>query len=105
MDKTNRALRLEVQTLKRELYEARRQSAGWHAIVKIVNQYSSVPPEHDLISMAEIARLAGQSRATVGNWKARHDDFPLERARVPRGPLYSRAEVLAWLAARKEIPA
>lgn len=43
MDK-NRALRLEVQTLKRELYEARRQSAGWHAIVKIVNQYSSVPP-------------------------------------------------------------
>jgi len=29
----------------------------------------------DLISTADIARLAGQSRATVGNWKARNPDF------------------------------
>ncbi len=51
----------------------------------------------DLISMADIARLAGQSRATVGNWKARNLDFPPERGRGPRGPLYDRAEVTRWL--------
>ncbi len=50
-----------------------------------------------LISTADIARLAGQRRATVGNWKSRHADFPPERGRNPRGPLYDRAEVLEWL--------
>ena len=53
----------------------------------------------DLISMADIARLAGQSRATVGNWKARNPDFPPERGRGSRGPLYDRAEVTKWLEA------
>jgi len=47
--------------------------------------------------MADIARLAGQSRATVGNWKARYPDFPAERERGPRGPLYDQAEVMGWL--------
>ena len=51
----------------------------------------------DLISTADIARLAGQSRAAVGNWKARNPDFPPERGRGPRGPLYDRAEVTQWL--------
>ena len=51
----------------------------------------------ELISTADIARLAGQSRATVGNWKARNPDFPPERGRSPRGPLYDRAEVTQWL--------
>jgi type I restriction-modification system DNA methylase subunit/predicted DNA-binding transcriptional regulator AlpA len=52
----------------------------------------------DLISMADIARLAGQSRATVGNWKTRNpEDFPPERGRGSRGPLYDRPEVTAWL--------
>lgn len=51
----------------------------------------------DLISMADIARLAGQRRATVGNWKARNSDFPTERGRNARGPLYDRAEVTDWL--------
>jgi predicted DNA-binding transcriptional regulator AlpA len=54
----------------------------------------------DLISMADIARVAAQSRATVGNWKSRNpEDFPPERGRGPRGPLYNRAEVIAWLEA------
>jgi len=51
----------------------------------------------DLISTADIARLADQSRATVGNWKARNPDFPPERGRGPRGPLYDRGEVTQWL--------
>ncbi|MGO9956198.1 MAG: N-6 DNA methylase [Solirubrobacteraceae bacterium] len=50
--------------------------------------------------MAEIARLAGQSRATVGNWKARDpENFPRVRGRGTRGPLYDRAEVVEWLEA------
>jgi type I restriction-modification system DNA methylase subunit/predicted DNA-binding transcriptional regulator AlpA len=58
----------------------------------------------DLISMADIARLAGQSRATVGNWKSRNpEDFPPERGRGSRGPLYDRAEVTAWLEATNRL--
>jgi type I restriction-modification system DNA methylase subunit len=54
----------------------------------------------DLITMADIARLAGQSRSAVGNWKARNpEDFPAESGRGPRGPLYDRAEVTKWLEA------
>jgi len=56
----------------------------------------------DLISTADIARLAGESRATVGNWKRRYPDFPPERGRNARGPLYDAAEVQAWLSARKD---
>lgn len=57
----------------------------------------------ELISTADIARLAGQSRATVGNWKARYPDFPVERRRNPRGPLYDRSEVVAWLEATNRL--
>jgi type I restriction-modification system DNA methylase subunit len=60
----------------------------------------------DLISMADIARLAGEKRATVGNWKARKpEEFPPERGRGPRGPLYDRAEVIAWLKATNRLKA
>jgi len=57
----------------------------------------------DLISMADIARLAGQSRATVGNWKSRNPDFPAERGRGSRGPLYDRAEVTTWLEGKNRL--
>lgn len=58
----------------------------------------------DLVSMADIARLAGEKRATVGNWKARNpEDFPRERARGTRGPLYDRAEVVGWLEAKNRL--
>ena len=60
--------------------------------------------ETKLIGMAEIARLAGESRATVGNWKRRYPDFPQERGRNPRGPLYDQAEIQAWLLERKPQP-
>lgn len=59
--------------------------------------------EHnDLIGMADIARMVGVSRATVGNWKARQpDEFPPERGRTARGPLYDPTEVASWLATRR----
>jgi|NGEPerStandDraft_6_1074524.scaffolds.fasta_scaffold03602_3 hypothetical protein len=51
----------------------------------------------DQISTADIAKLAGVSPAAVGNWKKRAADFPAPTGKTQRGPLYDRAEVLAWL--------
>ncbi len=51
----------------------------------------------DLVSMADIARMTGQSRSTVGNWKARNADFPSPASRTSRGPLYDRNDVEDWL--------
>jgi type I restriction-modification system DNA methylase subunit len=56
----------------------------------------------DLINMADIARMSGQSRATVGNWKRRYADFPTEKGRTPRGPLYDSEEVASWIAKHVE---
>ena len=39
----------------------------------------------DLISTADIARLAGQSRAAVGNWKARNPRTSRPNAAEARG--------------------
>ncbi|MCB0933999.1 MAG: N-6 DNA methylase [Mycobacterium sp.] len=51
----------------------------------------------NLISMADVARMTGQSRSTVGNWKARHADFPAPASRTSRGPLYERGAIEEWL--------
>lgn len=62
---------------------------------------TAASPTSELIGMADIAQMAGQSRATVGNWKRRHpDDFPKQRGSSPRGPLYDAAEVVTWLASQ-----
>lgn len=50
------------------------------------------------VAAAEIARLAGVTRATVSNWRRRHPDFP---APVTGGsesrPLFDLTEVQTWL--------
>ena len=51
----------------------------------------------DLVSMADVARLAGVSRAAAGNWKSREVDFPEAHSKGSRGPLYDRADVVEWL--------
>lgn len=54
-----------------------------------------------LIGTSDIARMAGVSRAVVGNWKRRHrGTFPQERGRSRQGPLYDPVEVATWLANR-----
>ena len=53
--------------------------------------------EHDLITLVEVARIAGQKRSTVGNWKDRIEGFPNPRDKGSRGPLYEKAEVVEWL--------
>ncbi|HWS33458.1 MAG TPA: N-6 DNA methylase [Actinoplanes sp.] len=49
-----------------------------------------------LISAAEVARLAGVTRAAVSNWRRRHPDFP-EPVGGGRNALFALAEITGWL--------
>jgi len=53
-------------------------------------------PEVDVVTQAEIARMAGVSRQAVGHW-VRRADFPRPHARTSRGPAWRRDDVLHWL--------
>lgn len=53
-----------------------------------------------LVSGAEIARIAGVTRAAVSNWRRRYDDFPSPVAGGANSPLYALADVQEWLAAQ-----
>ncbi|WP_328563778.1 N-6 DNA methylase [Streptomyces coelicoflavus] len=52
------------------------------------------------VTAAEISRIAGVTRATVSNWRRRHDDFPEPSGGTESSPLYDLEAVRAWLAAR-----
>jgi predicted DNA-binding transcriptional regulator AlpA/predicted RNA methylase len=49
-----------------------------------------------LISAAEVARLAGVTRAAVSNWRRRHPDFP-EPVGGGRNALFALSEITGWL--------
>ena len=53
-----------------------------------------------LVAPSDIAEMAGVSRAAVSNWRKRNDDFPDPVGGTPAKPLFSRAEVVAWLNSR-----
>ena len=61
-------------------------------------------PDSAVLTAADIARLAGVTRATVSNWRRRHDDFPAPSGGTDASPAYDRDEVEAWLAARGALP-
>ncbi|RKT53581.1 type I restriction-modification system subunit M/S [Saccharothrix australiensis] len=52
-----------------------------------------------LVSRAEVARLAGVRRPAVTNWERRHADFP-RAVRSGENEYFRLAEVVAWLAGR-----
>lgn len=56
----------------------------------------SQPSSDTLVSAAEIARLAGVTRAAVSNWRKRHTDFPAAVS-GERHALFALPEVRAWL--------
>lgn len=58
----------------------------------------------ELITLVEVARIAGQKRSTVGNWKDRIEGFPAPREKGPRGPLYERTEIEKWLSDTGRLP-
>ncbi|WP_405135121.1 class I SAM-dependent DNA methyltransferase [Nocardia sp. NBC_01388] len=51
-----------------------------------------------VVTAAQIARLAGVTRAAVANWRRRHDDFPAPVGGTAAGPLFSLSAVETWLA-------
>lgn len=51
----------------------------------------------ELVSLAEIAEMAGVTRQAVANWTARHASFPAPLARLAAGPIWERASVAQWL--------
>jgi len=53
------------------------------------------------LTLTDIARLAGVNRSAVANWRDRHADFPKPVSNPKSGPVYDRAEVKAWLSARR----
>ncbi|MEU6275974.1 N-6 DNA methylase [Streptomyces populi] len=52
------------------------------------------------MTAAEISRIAGVTRATVSNWRRRHEDFPAPSGGTDSSPLYDLEEVRSWLASR-----
>ena len=55
--------------------------------------------EHDEMTAAAIARLAGVGRAAVSNWRRRYPEFPKPISGSSTSPTFSRTEVEAWLKA------
>ena len=53
-----------------------------------------------LLSPAEIARMAGVTRAAVSNWRRRYPDFPEPASGTATSPLFGLAEVRRWLDAQ-----
>ncbi|MFJ9952566.1 class I SAM-dependent DNA methyltransferase [Kitasatospora sp. NPDC091207] len=53
-----------------------------------------------LVTSAEIARLAGVTRAAVSNWRRRYEDFPAAAAGSAASPLFAWPAVQEWLRRR-----
>lgn len=53
--------------------------------------------EDATVTTSDIARLVRVSRAAVSNWRRRHPDFPQPIGGTPTSPVFSLAEVEAWL--------
>ncbi|MGW2447172.1 N-6 DNA methylase [Streptomyces sp. NPDC001675] len=54
------------------------------------------------VTAAEIARLAGVTRAAVSNWRRRRSDFPAPVGGTSASPLFSLAEVRQWLDGQRD---
>ncbi|MFD3656411.1 N-6 DNA methylase [Streptomyces sp. NPDC058620] len=59
-----------------------------------------MPQPSAQVTAAEISRIAGVTRATVSNWRRRHDDFPAPSGGTDSSPLYDLEAVRMWLEAR-----
>lgn len=57
------------------------------------------------VTLAEIARIAGVGRAAVSNWRRRHPTFPSRVGGSDASPLFSLAEIEAWLVDQGKVDA
>ncbi len=62
-------------------------------------------PKQELIGIAEIAELAQVGASAVSNWRTRSitDPFPKPLAKLRSGPVFDKAEVVAWLARNSKL--
>lgn len=63
-----------------------------------------MPESANEVTAAEISRLAGVTRATVSNWRRRHQDFPAPTGGTDTSPTYELDAVRAWLSERGQLP-
>src|SRR4051812_33045697 len=56
------------------------------------------PAAKNLLTAADIARLAGVGRAAVSNWRRRYPQFPKPVGGTAQRPVFSREQVEEWLA-------
>lgn len=68
----------------------------WLSVYRHAMNPDPRPAAANLVSAAEIARLAGVTRAAVSNWRKRYPDFPAQ-AGGGRNALFALPEVNAWL--------
>ncbi|WP_370012878.1 N-6 DNA methylase [Nocardiopsis sp. LDBS0036] len=59
--------------------------------------------EGQQVTAADIARLAGVTRAAVSNWRRRHDDFPAPTGGTSSSPLFELARVRDWLKSQNKV--
>ena len=62
-----------------------------------MNPRAQVNTDEQQITAADIARLAGVTRAAVSNWRRRHEDFPAPSGGTSSSPLFPLGAVRAWL--------
>ncbi|MGW1810011.1 N-6 DNA methylase [Streptomyces sp. NPDC002078] len=62
-----------------------------------MTDHSAPPSGGPLVTGAEIARIAGVTRAAVSNWRRRYDDFPAPAGGSANSPLFDLAAVQSWL--------
>src|SRR5262249_27449911 len=55
----------------------------------------------NLWGLPEIAQFARVTRAAVGNWRFRFEDFPKPVAELSAGPVFRRDQVISWLKRRR----
>lgn len=58
-------------------------------------------PDQDLVGLQEIATLSGVTASAVANWRKRFADFPAPLVELKAGPVFSEAQVKAWLGKRQ----
>lgn len=57
-----------------------------------------------VVTVGQIAKMAGVGPSAVSNWRKRHADFPAPIQEAPGGDLFSRPEIEAWLELHSRVP-
>ena len=55
----------------------------------------------DLVSIYEIAGIAGVTSPAVANWRKRYPDFPKPIAELKSGPIFRTGQIKSWLRKRR----